>query len=1541
MVMISPRVPGSSLSFEDEEALISYGGTQALDAARTENQPRIAPQGTEQVTPPAGVEPAPAPPPVQSYWESQAAQAAERHGLDPAYFVKQIRQESGFADDVISGRRKSSAGAIGIAQFMPLTAKAYGVDPLKPIEALDGAARYVRDNLAQFGGDYRKAFAAYNAGAGGVQRAIDRGGEAWESQLPGETRTYLAAIFGDQPLTSSAQADAPPRIGGMRVAGNAITQAEANRYTDEAGRLGAGYQYEQMPDDEYREQLVGRVAAKLRALRYAQKLSDSQIQDAARAFVVKSEQDPKTFETFLLEFGLTLPIGVARGALPIAKATGAFSVPGKLGSALLSRGGQGAGEYVARNAAANLVAEAVAQTGGGTAEQMIAGGIAGGLPERGAGGRVLGAVDEGAGATQNMPIGLGTEMVDDAGRPIKTADSLLPMKPPIEGEVVGPQRPAAIDRPTVFTKVLSDGRTLEVKLNPLLPGNHAAQGFIDGKWIGGGASVPTALNEPNGAITHHLGGSFSTGEGAVGLTADEAAEIIRAIAKANGTQGQAPPSLWPKLTNPVDKETQQAVRDLSDLYDPPLSPAPSPDARNPFEPPRLPGAGTDVREGRFTPGAAALAGNIRLTKYPEDLRATIKQWADENPDVVQAARRGVKSDAEVLADAKELVDDVGGDFGRLQRRWKSGDAWNAEEITAIRGTLRAKTDDVLAAAQTAKLNDSSENQARLLLAIQEQARVQEVVHGVTAEAGRSLRAFRQEVFDATKTGDTQKLQELLRRVGVKKPIGEITEELSGAIGKLDIENPVAVNAFLRDMQKPQLWDYVMELWINSILSGPKTHIINALSNTLNMVTSPIERAAAAGVERVLAPVQGRKVARFFSEAPADAAGAVQGIPEGISAALRTIRDGITPAQASKWEFRKTAFRGTLGRVVRAPGTALEAADTLNYSINYRSALNALIVRQARSEGLSGAALVDRIATLKGEPTESLIKNAAATAEYRLFRQEPGEITSAVMRLRDTIPPLRFVLPFLRTPVNLLKFGLERSPVGFFNPSLWRNLAAKNPEASDQIARAFLGSTLAAGVAWQFGEGKITGAAPKNAAERDKFYREGKLPYAINVGGQWVSYQRLEPFNQTLSLVAAAVEAIQEEESTASEKVTDAISSIGNNLVSQTYLSGLNDLLGVLTQEDITGAKGRSFLGRYVSGFVPGSALLRTVAQATDPVFRQPRTVTESIKATIPGLSPDVPAKLNVWGEEVGRESPAISPIQITPANVSTLDAELGRLKVDVGFVGTSIGGEILKRDEQRQYQTLAGQASKAVLERRINSPAYQLLSDEDKEKAIEQAVSMVRDEARNTLRPDPDKPPIRGDQDIGDFVLEHLDYFDKRERLGYNEEKADRVALDKENPDIDAQGWRFSGKEPDTLQTAAAVNQALAMDLPNRPVKLANLARPINDDAKSIEAWKYSEKAITVYYETLTDRAGDAEAQRLYKKPYAQLDKEQQGRVKGNLREQAREQTPLLDAFLAYWGAVEVLKTRAAAEKLKEILARYGNKPPNPDFKLRLAEGAR
>ena len=116
-------------------------------------------------------------------WRAHMAAVAARYDLSPALLEALIWQESRWRHNAVS-----PAGARGLTQLMPGTARDLGVNPDDPFANLEGGARYLRMQLDRFGGDLEKALAAYNAGparvaaAGGIPRIR-------------ETQLYVAAIM--------------------------------------------------------------------------------------------------------------------------------------------------------------------------------------------------------------------------------------------------------------------------------------------------------------------------------------------------------------------------------------------------------------------------------------------------------------------------------------------------------------------------------------------------------------------------------------------------------------------------------------------------------------------------------------------------------------------------------------------------------------------------------------------------------------------------------------------------------------------------------------------------------------------------------------------------------------------------------------------------------------------------------------------------------------------------------------------------------------------------------------------------------------------------------------------------------------------------------------------------------------------------------------------------------------------------------------------------------------------------------------------------
>jgi len=113
-------------------------------------------------------------------WTSAIRSAATKAGIDPDLLTSLVWVESSFQPDAVS-----PAGAVGLAQLMPGTAKGLGVDPTNPAQNLDGAARMLHGLIEQFG-RVDLALAAYNVGPNALTRGLAQG------QTPG--RGYAEAV---------------------------------------------------------------------------------------------------------------------------------------------------------------------------------------------------------------------------------------------------------------------------------------------------------------------------------------------------------------------------------------------------------------------------------------------------------------------------------------------------------------------------------------------------------------------------------------------------------------------------------------------------------------------------------------------------------------------------------------------------------------------------------------------------------------------------------------------------------------------------------------------------------------------------------------------------------------------------------------------------------------------------------------------------------------------------------------------------------------------------------------------------------------------------------------------------------------------------------------------------------------------------------------------------------------------------------------------------------------------------------------------------
>ena len=126
--------------------------------------------------------------PKAAPYSDQIKAAQDTYGIPNNYLAKLLNAESAFRPDIISGAKRSSTGATGIAQFMPATAEEMGINPTDPNASIDAAGKYLSQLFDQFG-SWPKAIAAYNWGSGNLSKK-------GVAKAPAETRNYVQKIAG-------------------------------------------------------------------------------------------------------------------------------------------------------------------------------------------------------------------------------------------------------------------------------------------------------------------------------------------------------------------------------------------------------------------------------------------------------------------------------------------------------------------------------------------------------------------------------------------------------------------------------------------------------------------------------------------------------------------------------------------------------------------------------------------------------------------------------------------------------------------------------------------------------------------------------------------------------------------------------------------------------------------------------------------------------------------------------------------------------------------------------------------------------------------------------------------------------------------------------------------------------------------------------------------------------------------------------------------------------------------------------------------------
>lgn len=705
--------------------------------------------------------------------------------------------------------------------------------------------------------------------------------------------------------------------------------------------------------------------------------------------------------------------------------------------------------------------------------------------------------------------------------------------------------------------------------------------------------------------------------------------------------------------------------------------------------------------------------NLQRINAPEDVLRTINDIAEQNGAFTDA-RRGVITHDDTIQMAQTL-----GLTPEQFLKTPIGSTGNAEQLLAARQLF---VDQVARVKALNTLADQGNTQAQAAVFAESTRLVgmAKTLSGLATEGGRAMSALRIMVSQ-TKTAD--------QIVQLAKDSGNLDALIKGIKG-LDNAPPEAVSDFIVKSFTAKTKDAVQEAYINALLSGPQTHVTNALSNAITALWSIPEHATAAAISKVT----GSGIT--FGETASRAFGLVEGTMDGVKAFANTIRTEEPSDLFGKIEGHPKAIPGVAGRIVRTPGTLLTAADEFFKSIAYRQEINGQAYRTAVQEKLSGPAFAQRVADLKANPTEEMQAAAHDYAHEQTFTKPiQNEVVKALQREANKRLWLKAIVPFVRTPTNIAKYGAARGPLGVLFKTARDNLAGKNGAVArdTELAKIGFGSAMGAATAYLVHQGLITGQGPSDPKERALKYSAGWQPYSVKIGDNYYSFSRLEPIASILGVWADFSELAQHMGESARDSVASLIvGSIARNFTSKTFLQSVSGLIQAMTDPD---RYGQNWVQQMASSVVPTG--VAQVARTLDPYLRDAKTILDAVKMRLPGQRETLPVKRDLFGEPIKLEGSLgpdlISPIYMQSTKGNPIAAEMLRLGMAPSKPDRKLMGVQLDAKQYDAYQLVAGKWLQQLSTQLMQKPQWQTLPDDKKKSLLEDVIKLSREKAKAVL----------------------------------------------------------------------------------------------------------------------------------------------------------------------------------------------------------------
>lgn len=686
-----------------------------------------------------------------------------------------------------------------------------------------------------------------------------------------------------------------------------------------------------------------------------------------------------------------------------------------------------------------------------------------------------------------------------------------------------------------------------------------------------------------------------------------------------------------------------------------------------------------------TPTDDSLFVNFARIDTEQDVKDVIGQMADAFKPDIDSARRGVRTNAQTIADAADI--DA---FNELMKR-PDAQPLNAETTFAVRELWASSGRKLMETAKAAATNPSAENLFAFRKMMATHHAIQSEVIAARTETARALQSWR--IPAGANSRDLKALEDAISQAGGGSVNAELATRIAtlgetGGVGMISKNIEKSVYATTRDA--------VQEYWINAILSGPKTHLVNMISNTSIIGLNLVERASAGRLAKLLGE-EGVEI----GEAMATTHGMAGSIKEAFRHSARVLRDefrlpgteftpefrfgqpkieiGRQPAiSSSSLNIRNDTYWGrtvdSIGNTVRAPGAALTAEDEFFKTFGYRGEVHALAFRQVEREIKAGITPVEmrksRMQDIIDNPPENIRLAAIDQAQYQTFTAQGSAVAKAIQKGTGRFPMLRFLIPFVNTPDNIIRYAFERTPLAPAMTQYRDAIAAGGARKHLAQSRMALGTgMMMVGMDMSF-NGMLTGSGPTDRDELAALKRSGWQPYSIRVGDRFFAYNRLDPVGFTFGVTADLAEFLDnvdwdEASSVEFSEVSAALTaSIAQNMTNKTYFTGATDFIEAMSQPD---SRFEAWQNRFAGSFVPN--IVKEAARFIDPNMRMTSNMTEALRRGVPVLSKDLPAARDLWGrprqyrsgikpDAVGMTWDMISPIYSKKFKPEPIDQEM-------------------------------------------------------------------------------------------------------------------------------------------------------------------------------------------------------------------------------------------------------------------------------------------